>query len=183
MLLEKVILKENVSVVAKRVKRSEGIFFKTSYEIHKILTYVFTGKKINFGNYSCLTKNDINELSNKSSLWNSFSGSIKKYLLDYDTINSIRGKRYFGPSKMSFLKLLIHSLSIIAVFKETVFLRSVLFLIVSSYFTFKINYAIAIFQLLLVIFNLIIYLISLKESKEGLIQSEKNVESINIYTQ
>ena len=59
LLIQKAIENANFSVVAKRVKRSEGIFFKISYEIHKILTYLFTGKKINFGNFCCLTKNDI----------------------------------------------------------------------------------------------------------------------------
>ena len=40
-------IRENpeISVVAKRVKRSEGVFFKSLYEIHKLITYLFTGKK------------------------------------------------------------------------------------------------------------------------------------------
>ena len=33
------------SVVAKRVKRSEGFIFKLLYETHKILTFLSTGKK------------------------------------------------------------------------------------------------------------------------------------------
>ena len=37
-----------VSVVAKRIKRSEGPFFQTLYEIHKIITLIFTGKNIDF---------------------------------------------------------------------------------------------------------------------------------------
>ena len=65
------------SIVASRIKRSEGIIFQTLYKIHKLVTLIFTGKKINFGNYCCLTKNDINLLSNKPSLWCSFSGSVK----------------------------------------------------------------------------------------------------------
>ena len=81
-----------LSVVAKRVKRSEGIFFKTLYLMHKIITYIFTGKKINFGNYSCLTINDAKIIQDKASLWNSYSGTIKKYLLDYNEIDSTRGK-------------------------------------------------------------------------------------------
>ena len=40
----------------KRVKRSEGPFFQFLYQIHKLITIIFTGKKINFGNYSILTK-------------------------------------------------------------------------------------------------------------------------------
>ena len=39
-------------------------------------------------------------LSTKESLWSSFSGSLKKYIGKLNTINSIRGLRYFGPSKM-----------------------------------------------------------------------------------
>ena len=66
------------SVVAKRIKRSEGPFFQFLYFMHKIITLLFTGKKINFGNYSCLTKNDVEKLSSKASLWSSYSGSVKK---------------------------------------------------------------------------------------------------------
>ena len=77
-LINKITEKPEISVVAKRVKRSEGFIFQTLYNVHKLVTYIFTGKKINFGNYSCLTKKDVNILSDKSSLWSSFSGSVKK---------------------------------------------------------------------------------------------------------
>ena len=132
-LVEKALIDNNTSVVAKRVKRSEGIFFQSLYQIHKIVTLIFTGKNINFGNYSCLTINDIKTLSDKESLWSSFSGSLKKHILKLNSVNSIRGLRYFGPSKMSLYKLAIHSFSIIAVFKRTVFLRSAILIILLSY--------------------------------------------------
>ena len=48
----------NLSVVAKRVKRSEGTIFKMFYTAHKILTFIFTGKLMNFGNFSIITKKD-----------------------------------------------------------------------------------------------------------------------------
>ena len=44
-------------------------------------------------------------------------------------INSIRGKRFFGPSKMSFFNLIKHSLSIISVFRKAFLIRSALFII------------------------------------------------------
>ena len=50
------------TITANRIKRSEGLFFKLLYELHKILTFVFTGKMIKFGNYSCLPKKDISKL-------------------------------------------------------------------------------------------------------------------------
>jgi glycosyltransferase involved in cell wall biosynthesis len=76
LLVKKALSDVNTSVVAKRIKRSEGIFFQFLYQLHKVITLMFTGKNINFGNYSCLTKNDVNILSTKASLWSSFSGSL-----------------------------------------------------------------------------------------------------------
>ena len=99
-LVELAIKDSNLSVVAKRVKRSEGMLFRTLYIAHKYLTLFFTGRLVNFGNYTCLTKNDVIKLSTKASLWSSFSGSVKKYILEYNEIDSIRGLRYFGPSQI-----------------------------------------------------------------------------------
>ena len=98
-LVEKIKENPNFSVVAKRIKRSEGLFFQFLYQLHKLITYVFTGKKVNFGNYSILTKTDVEKLHSKASLWSSFSGSVKKNLKHLNEINSIRGLRYFGPSQ------------------------------------------------------------------------------------
>ena len=81
------------SVVAKRVKRSEGPFFQFLYQMHKLITLVFTGNNIKFGNYSCLTKNDVKILSDKASLWSSFSGTVKKNL---KSLNEIDSSREFG---------------------------------------------------------------------------------------
>ena len=49
----------------KKVKRSEGPFFQFLYKMHKMLTFIFTGKRINFGNYSCLIKSDVEKISSK----------------------------------------------------------------------------------------------------------------------
>ena len=120
-LINKISENPDTSVVARRVKRAEGLIFQTLYQIHKLITFIFTGKKVNFGNYSCLTKRDIIILSDKASLWSSFSGTVKKNLTNLNETDSIRGLRYFGPSKMSLFNLIIHSFSIIGVFKYTVF--------------------------------------------------------------
>ena len=117
------------TVTANRIKRSEGPLFKLMYEGHKITTYIFTGKLIKFGNYSCLPKKAAAELVKEACIWSSFSGSVTKIISDRISIPSIRGQRYFGPSQMSFFNLLIHSLSIISVFRVSVLIRSILFLI------------------------------------------------------
>ena len=77
-LIEKINEDPTTSVVAKRAKRSEGLFFQSLYQLHKFITFIFTGKNINFGNYSILTRNDVEKLYSKASLWSSFSGSVKK---------------------------------------------------------------------------------------------------------
>ena len=181
-LINKALEEEKVSVVAKRIKRSEGPIFQILYQAHKLLTLVFTGKNINFGNYSCLTKNDVEIISNKASLWSSFSGSLKKNIKNLNHIDSIRGIRYFGPSKMSFFKLAIHSFSIIAVFKRSVFLRSIAMIIIASYFSTKAIILVPSFQILLVIFNLLIYLISQREDQDALNNSHLNHKNTDTYT-
>ena len=146
--------------------------------MHIIITHFFTGKKINFGNYSCLTKKDAETISSKSSLWSSYSGTVKKNLNNLSEIESIRGSRYFGPSKMSLFKLIIHSFSIIAVFKFHVFFRSVF--VILLLFLLK-NY-LGIFTLaiitLLGIFNLMILIVSFREQKEDLLNSQENLKNI-----
>ena len=115
---------EDKTIIAERVKRSENLLFKTCYQFHKFLTLTFTGQSIKFGNFTCLSKPTIEKMLKEKATWNSFSGSLKKIEKELLTIPSIRGTRYFGPSKMSFFNLLKHSLSIISVFRKTVLIRS-----------------------------------------------------------
>ena len=181
-LINETIEKPNISVVAKRIKRSEGFFFQLLYQVHKIITFIFTGKNINFGNYSCLTKKDVEKLHSDASLWSSYSGTVKKNLDVLGEINSIRGSRYFGPSQMSIFKLLIHSFSIIAVFKYQVFLRSTFMIIILAYLNIYSGNIFIFFQILIVLFNMIIFIVSLRENKTDLKYSDTNLGTINNIT-
>ena len=176
-LINEVLKNPTNSVVAKRVKRSEGAIFQFLYFMHKIITHFFTGKIINFGNFSCLTKKDVEIISSSPSLWSSYSGTVKKKLKKFSVISSIRGKRYFGPSKMSLFKLIIHSFSIIAVFKIHVFLRSIILMLL----LFFLKKYLGIFSTLLIasifIFNLVILIVSLREKKQDLLESQKNLKN------
>ena len=176
-LINKIIESPEISVVAQRVKRSEGPIFQILYQLHKLITFIFTGKKINFGNYSCLTKKDINSLADKDSLWSSFSGSVKQNIFNLNKIKSTRGLRYFGPSKMSFFNLAIHSFSIIGVFKYTVFLRSTFIIIILSIAAKTLGSVVIILQILLIFFNLLIFIVSLRENKKALMASHENIKN------
>ena len=175
--------KENPSktVTLDRIKRAEGLFFKLLYECHKILTYVFTGKLIKFGNYSCLPKEDAARLAKEAYIWSSFSGSVTKVISDRVSVPSIRGQRYFGPSHMNLFNLLIHSFSIIAVFRGAVIIRSVLFLFIYLFFVSNSLSVITLFPALVVlIFLLLIFRVSSRENIEELNSSLENIDSIDV---
>ena len=128
--LEQIKKSQDKPIVGERVKRSEKMIFKICYQFHKFLTLVFTSKSIKFGNYTCLPRSTVEKMINEKATWNSFSGSLKKIENNLIPIPSIRGNRYFGPSKMSFINLIKHSLSIISVFRKTFLVRSALFIII-----------------------------------------------------
>ena len=169
------------TVTANRIKRSEGPFFKLLYECHKILTYVFTGKLVKFGNYSCLPKKEATRLVQEACSWSSFSGSVTKIISDRVSVSSIRGKRYFGPSQMNFFKLLVHSFSIIAVFKGSVIVRSVLFLTFYLFFVFSNLSIVTLFPIFIIlIFLFLILKVSSRENIEALNNSLENIDNIDV---
>jgi len=117
-------------ITATRIKRSESFLFKFLYSMHKIFTHLITGKLIRFGNYTCLSKNAVSKLLSDGSVWLSYSGAVTKHFPQFSTIQSIRGERYFGPSKMSILALLLHSFRISTVFRENIFIRVVIVILI-----------------------------------------------------
>ena len=163
-------------IVGKRVKRSEGLFFKLCYEFHKLITLTFTGKSIKFGNFTCLPKATVEKLINEKATWNSFSGSLSKLEKDLFEIPSIRGDRYFGPSKMSFANLLKHSISIISVFKKTVLIRSALFIVI--YILLIKNNASILTSVPLVLLLVMIYSISSLALRENMDEFDKSLSNI-----
>ena len=166
-------------IVGERIKRSEGLIFKLSYAVHKLITYVFTGNSIKFGNYTCLPKSTVEKMINDKSTWSSFSGSLAKLEKNRSTIPSIRGPRYFGPSQMSFYNLIRHSLSIIAVFKTNVIIRSILFFLIYSVLILEnITYITSIPLILVVIFVISVIGISKRENIEEYKNSLENVSDV-----
>jgi len=166
-------------IVGERIKRSEGIFFKFCYLAHKIITYTFTGENIKYGNYTCLPKSTVEKMINEKATWSSFSGSLAKVEKYRAKVPSQRGKRYFGPSKMSFMHLIIHSLAIISVFKISVLIRALLFLLI---YIFLIHQKISIIMLIpvLLVLTLLVsvFVVSNRENLEELKNSLSNIKDI-----
>ena len=167
----------NNSIVGERVKRSENVTFKICYQLHKLITLTFTGKSIKFGNFTCLPKSTVEKLINDKSTWNSFSGSLKKLEDNLISIPSIRGTRYFGPSKMSFYNLIKHSLSIISVFRKTFLIRSALFII--FYILFIKSNASIITAFPLIFLLIAVYAVSNLALRENMEEFDKALSNIN----
>ena len=179
LLIKKIKEYPDTVVTANRIKRSEGFIFKFCYLAHKYLTLVFTGQTIKYGNYTCLPKSAVNKMVNEPATWSSFSGSLAKIAINKKSIPSERGMRYFGPSKMSFIDLLKHSLSIIAVFKVTLLIRSILFLIAYLFLvTGKISAITLIPVIGVIVMMLSVIILSKRENMSEFNDSLKNIEDI-----
>jgi hypothetical protein len=147
----------SLTITANRIKRSESAFFKLSYLLHKILTLVLTGYSIKFGNFMCIPKQDLNLIVSNKNLSVSFSGTIAKFIKNKTFIPSIRGVRYYGPTKMSFLKLIRHSLLIISTFRKEAALRlSLIFLIYTTLIFYSLKNMILLLLLPVAIINILI---------------------------
>lgn len=179
-LIEKAKEYPDTVITANRIKRSEGLLFKFCYLIHKYLTFVFTGQSIKFGNYTCLTKSAVDKMSKEAATWSSFSGSLSKLVKDRRSVPSIRGARYFGPSKMSFINLLKHSLSIVAVYKFTVLIRSIIFLAVYIFLVSQYISVVTFIPIALVVVMIIsVFVLSGRENITELNSSLENINNID----
>ena len=168
-------------IVGERIKRSEGIFFKFCYFFHKLVTYTFTGQSIKFGNYTCLPKSIVEKMVNEKATWSSFSGSLAKVAKDRAGVPSERGPRYFGPSKMSFKSLVIHSLSIISVFKTNVLIRSIFFLAIYMFLIYPNISAITLIPFVILV-GLIFatFAVSKRENLNEMKNSLANISNIKV---
>ena len=169
----------NNVITANRIKRSDGFLFRFCYLIHKYLTFIFAGQSIKFGNFACLPKSVVAQMIKEPATWSSFSGSLSKIATSRLSVESIRGSRYFGPSKMSFLGLIKHSLSIIAVFRTTVLIRAIIFLAAYLFFVLQHISVVTLIPVALVILMIIsVFVLSGRENITELNNSLENIDNI-----
>lgn len=123
-LMDKCELLGNKKIVfAQRKKRQESALFKSGYFVYKNIFYWLTGQKINFGNFSCIPYKLLKKVVVRENLWNHYSGSIIQSKLPFDKVLIDRGKRYAGASKMNFTSLVLHGLSSISVYFDSLSVR------------------------------------------------------------
>lgn len=110
-------------IVAQRRKRTEPLLFKISYLFYKTIFRLVTGKTINFGNFCLVSRNYARRLVMVSDLWNNLPAAVLRSRLPIAAVPVDRGRRYAGASKMNFSSLVVHGLSGISVYADTIFVR------------------------------------------------------------
>jgi hypothetical protein len=135
-LLEKAAGRTDFCIVAQRRRRMEKLSFKISYLVYKAVFRLVTGKEISFGNFSLTSRGYLRRLVMISELWNNLPAAILRSRLPVDKVPIDRGNRYSGSSKMNFISLIVHGLSGISVYADTIFVR--LLLLTIFLFTFTI---------------------------------------------
>ena len=110
-------------IFAKRSKRSDGLIFKLGYISYKIVHYLLTGIKVEVGNFSIIPYQMLNRLMGVSEIWNHYAASVFHARLPLEMIPIPRGERIAGKSRMNYTSLIVHGMSAISVFGETVAVR------------------------------------------------------------
>jgi hypothetical protein len=95
--------------------------------LYKLFFRVLTGQRIAFGNFMVMPKPVLDKAVFYSEIWSHIAGGLLKAGLPYTAIETHRGKRYAGKSKMNFTSLLLHGLGAIAVFMEVIATRLLIF--------------------------------------------------------
>ncbi len=123
-LLEKFVAEGNRKVIfAARRLRTESLVFKFFYRLYRTIHLLVVGFDPRFGNFSVLPAAVLERLVVTSDLWNHYAATVVKMKLPYSTIRIDRSRRFAGESRMGFVGLVIHGLSAMSVFGETVGVR------------------------------------------------------------
>ena len=183
---------ENKIVFASRGKRQDGYLFFLLYKIYLIIFSIFTGKIINFGNFSCIPKNLINSVKNLDNSQIHHSASILESNLPFIKIKCDRGKRFMGKSKMSLKNLIFHGINGISIFFDLILKRFLIlslilitiifilnFYIENFIWVFFDNFKFMIILILVVILSILIFLKIIKLKFKNLLKKKR--KSLNYY--
>ncbi len=113
-------------IVAQRKKRLESTLFKLFYRLYKLLFRIVTGRTISFGNFSLLSSGYVDRLVMVPDLWNNLAAAILRSRLPVTFVPIQRDRRYAGQSHMNLTSLIVHGLSAISVYADTIFVRLIM---------------------------------------------------------
>ena len=122
-LLDECKINENKIVFARRKKRREGILFRALHFTYKKIFKMLIGKDLDFGNFSCMTKANLNKIVNINNLQTHYSASILRSKIPFSKIDCEKGFRIEGSSKLNFWKHFAHALMSLSVFVDLIAIK------------------------------------------------------------
>jgi glycosyltransferase involved in cell wall biosynthesis len=168
-------------ITVNRTKRNENILFKILYEIHILIISILALKYLRFGNFSLLKCKNLKKIFSNNDILLSYSAAISNNFNNIKAIYAKKERRYLDKSKMNYLKLFLHSLRILSVFKKRIILISLIYTLILFYIFFKKNIKIYMFFILvLLLLNLtlnIIYYYFEKSKPKNLLHLIKNFKN------
>ena len=112
---------KNYQVVqVSRGRRSEKFLFRIMYFFYKIIFRFTTGKRIDFGNYSMISRDMVERIRHTSFVH--FPAYLLKQKASMTSVRYDRGKRIDGKSKMGFKGLFLHAFKSMIEFAEDLLL-------------------------------------------------------------
>ena len=145
-------------ISANRLRRTENIFFKLFYKLHLLITFLFTGKYIDFGNYCSFNSLNLKKLLSNANLWLACSAGVIKNCDSIKSYYANRKKRYFDASKAKLSWIFKHSLNIISVFKSDVQRNSFIYCLILLLIFLFVKILIIFFAIIIIIiFNIMIH--------------------------
>ena len=110
-------------VFAARARRTESTLFRLLYHLYRGMHRLLTGIPVRFGNFSVIPATQLSRLVYSSELWNHYAAAVLKTRLPYTSVPTSRGRRLQGDSQMGFVPLVVHGLSALSVFSDTLGVR------------------------------------------------------------
>lgn len=114
--------------VATRKDRNDSSIFRFLYMLYKAFFWTYTGKQMNFGHYSVLTREAVSRIVNYPQMWIHLGSTylIARIPISYYSLS--RGKRYHGKSRLNLNSLIQHGLRSVVAQSELVIARVILFI-------------------------------------------------------
>lgn len=110
-------------VFAERAVRSESRLFRVFYSLYKVLHVCLTSRRIRVGNFSLVPGHRLSSLVAVAELWSHYAAAVYKSRQPIETIPTKRASRLHGEPKMNFIDLVIHGLSAMSVYSESIGVR------------------------------------------------------------
>jgi hypothetical protein len=110
-------------VFAERAVRSESRLFRVFYSLYKVLHVCLTSRRIRVGNFSLVPAHRLSSLVAVAELWSHYAAAVYKSRQPIDTIPAERARRLHGQTQMNFIDLVVHGLSAMSVYSESIGVR------------------------------------------------------------